>query len=749
MTRVDEILAGMTLREKVGQLNQRLYGWESVRRTPRGWELTDTFLSELERWSGMGALYGLFRADAWSGMHWANGIHPEDRAEVAALVQSAVTAGSRQGTGVLLSEEAPHGHQALGAPLLPVNLAVGATWNPALLEEASAAVAASLRAQGVHLALVSTLDVLRDARWGRSEECFAESPELAVAMTRAVVRGMQGADRSRLHDSSGVGVVLKHFAAQGDGMGGRNGQTASLGMRELRETHLRAARAGVREGAVSVMAAYTDIDGVPCVADRELLTGILRGEWGFDGVVMADGKSVDRIIRQLGTPRAAAAAAVTAGVDLSLWDESYAHLEEAAHASETVAAAVTRACRRVLALKEHFGLLAPPSAPAERGEVYAAAVDTVRASSAEIAAQSVVLLKNADALPARSDARRWVVIGPNAEEPTALLGDYVSPIGPEGVPSVAAEIRRAGEARGVRVITLPPAALTAGLLTSAARDEVAGADHVFAVLGGTSHRGDGDTFADNGAAVSAADADAGEGVDRASLELPHAQDESVRALRAATTAPLTAIVIAGRPYVLTGLADQADAVLFCAYPGPSGGRAIADIVTGVRQPVGRLAASLPAATGVTPLHDDDRHAADGIYHDASEPLFARIGAGCGYARVSSSDVAHTADAAGVVFTVRLAHVPTSSAWRGDASELVRVLVERRGSVVVPRRSELVSFERVTLSPGETTHLRIAVTSDRLFVPPAERAPFATVTTSVDVVVGDTIHRIELQPRTPS
>ncbi|WP_081423166.1 glycoside hydrolase family 3 N-terminal domain-containing protein [Leifsonia xyli] len=224
---------------------------------------------------------------------------------------------SPHGTGALLVEEAPHGHQALGAPLLPVNLASAAAWRPDLVRAAASTVSGLLRADGVHLALVSTLDLLRDPRWGRSEECFGESPALAAALTEAVVLGMQGNARTRLADGSGVGVVLKHFAAQGDGMGGRNGQSAPIGRRELRELHLPAARAGVEAGALGLMAAYKDIDGVPCCADAGLLTGTLRGEWGFDGVVMADGKAVDRLIAQLGSPAAAAAAALTAGVDLS------------------------------------------------------------------------------------------------------------------------------------------------------------------------------------------------------------------------------------------------------------------------------------------------------------------------------------------------------------------------------------------------------------------------------------------------
>nr|WP_314845328.1 glycoside hydrolase family 3 N-terminal domain-containing protein [uncultured Microbacterium sp.] len=748
MTDVDGILQSLTLREQVGQLNQRLYGWQSVRRVRGGWELTDTFLDELERWTGMGALYGLFRADAWSGRDWTNGIKPEERAEVSALVQDAVAATSRHGVGVLLSEEAPHGHQALGAPLLPANFAIGATWHPELLEEASAAVAASLRAQGVHLALVSTLDMLRDPRWGRSEECFGESPELAAAMTRAVVRGMQGEGRARLIDGTGLGVVLKHFAAQGDGLGGRNGQSAAIGGRELREIHLEAAREGVREGAVSVMAAYTDIDGIPCVAHQELLTSILRDEWGFDGIVMADGKSVDRILRQVGTPVAAAAAAVTAGVDLSLWDESFTHLEEAAERSPEVAAAVRQACRRVLELKGRFGLLGESPAHARPSfEAYERAVDDVRRTSIELAAESVVMMSNRGALPAVAPSgQRWLVVGRNAEDPTSLLGDYVAPIGPEGVRSVADELRAAGERRGVTVESLALPGLVDGELPAEVLADLQSADRVIAVIGGTSHRHTHDSFADNGAALQASDADAGEGVDRADLRLPHDQERFVQALRVATPAPLIAVVVAGRPYVLSAVLENVDALLFAAYPGPGGGRAVADIVFGDRQPVGRLAASMPAHPGVVPVREDDRHDPAHVYHDVDEPVLARVGSGLGYAAVTSERVEVEVGADGVSVALDLAHAAGDAGWTGAAEEVVQVFIERRGAVVVPRRSELVRFDRISLAPGETRRLSLTLPLDRAFVPVAERAPFADVVSTVRVVVGRDAQTFEVRPR---
>src|SRR5690625_4246739 len=186
----------MTMRQKVGQLNQRLLGWDALRRTPGGFAVTDEALAEIEHWQGMGGLYAPMRADAWSGRSWTNGgIRPEERAEAMATLQAAVTGANPHGIGVLICEEAPHGHQALGGTTMPVNLAAGAAWDPAAFEEASRTVAAELAASGVHLALVSALDVLRDGRWGRSEETFGERSEERRVGKGAIGRGSASAQQ--------------------------------------------------------------------------------------------------------------------------------------------------------------------------------------------------------------------------------------------------------------------------------------------------------------------------------------------------------------------------------------------------------------------------------------------------------------------------------------------------------------------------------------------------------------------------
>ena len=755
---VDALVASLSLREKVGQLNQRLYGWQCVERSGTGYRLTDLFHAEVERWGGLGALYGLFRADAWSGRDWTNGIPPQDRAEVAALVTDAVRAASGHGIAPLVVEEAPHGHQALGGPLLPTNLAVGSSWDPELYGQAVAAVSGVMRADGVHLALVSALDLLRDPRWGRSEECYSEDPDHSAAFAAALVEGMQGTNRSRVRAGVGVGVVLKHFAGQGEGVGGRNGHSAALGPRDLAALHLPAARAGVRAGALGIMAAYNDIDGMPCIASRDLLTGTLRQEWGFDGLVMADGKAVDRLVEVLGDPRAAAAAALSAGVDLSLWDESFTLLEEAVDAEPRLLAAVDAACRRVLRVKAELGLLGADLGGGQAGHggadrgadggavARAALADRAADLSGRLAERSAVLLRRGPLPLTPARGTRWVVTGPHADAATSLLGDYVPPLRDGEAASVARALEERVGGVGVAVDLVP------GVPTV---DDVRGADVVVAVVGGTSHRDAGDEFAENGAAAAATGADCGEGVDRADLGLPGGQDAFLRDLRAVVeaTAPdagparLVAVVVAGRPYDLSHVLGAADATLVAWYPGPQGGTAVARLLVGDAQPVGRLAVTLPAAPGAVPARWNERISPDGVYRDVGVTALAGVGAGQGYAEteVEGCRAEVSEDTVQVEVDVRGPRpAPDAGGWHGPAEEVVRVVARRRGSLEWTR-PELVAFARVRLAPGERRTVTLTVPGDRAFV--ADPAPLARVDTELTVAVGGRTARFVVAPQT--
>jgi beta-glucosidase len=707
--------ASLPLRTRIGQVNQRLKGWEAVRWIDGAPRVTDVLRAEVDRWGGLGALYGVLRADPWSAVRWEDGVPPERSAEAYAAVQEHVT---RYGDGlpVLFVEEAPHGLMALGGTTLPVNLALGAGMDPGLTEELAAVVAAEARTRGTHVALVSGLDVLRDPRWGRAEECFSEDPALAAMLVEATVRGMQGTARSDDPiDGNHVAVVAKHLAGQGAGIGGRNGSGAPIGRRELGEIHLRPAFAAARAGVAGYMAAYNDVDGVPCSANEELLTGTVRERWGWRGLVMADGTAIDRLRDSAPDPASAAALALQAGVDLSLWDEAFTHVEEALDRGLVGEDALDRAVDRVLALKHRLGLLgAPVPAPP------ATARDVV-ALVARAARQSVVLVRDDGVLPLR-DGASVAVVGPNADDLDAQLGDYTPPrppVDPAATTVLSALTDRLGagsvrHAAGSRLRgPLDEQREGPGAL-DAVREACAAADVSVVVLGGTSRRSYDDEFADNGAVEGPApDTTNGEGVDLSSVALPQAQLDVARAARAAGR-PVVGVVIDGRPRVLTELGTLVDALLVVPFPGPGGGAAIAEaLLTGTAS--GRLPATFPAADGVLPVSHDERLETARAYSD--NPVLRGLPFGTAHAPAISAALrdgtttvtaAALADGAAAVLTVDVTNDGAT-----PATVSVPLYGRRHERGVRPRRRTLLGVARATVEAGTTAALTYRLGLDEL------------------------------------
>ncbi|GAA1727013.1 glycoside hydrolase family 3 protein [Brachybacterium phenoliresistens] len=791
----------LSVTSKVGQINQRLKGWEAVRWVDGRPQVTDVLRAEIDRLGGIGALYGVLRADPWSAVRWGTGIPPERSAEAYAAVQECVTSRG-DGLPVLFVEEAPHGLMALGGTTLPVNLALGAGMDADLARELGAAVAAEARERGTHLLLVSGLDVLRDARWGRSEECFSEDPAIAALLVEATVQGMQGASPGERIDARHVAVVAKHLAGQGAGIGGRNGSGAPIGRRELGEIHLRPAFAAARAGVAGFMSAYNDVDGVPCTGSRELLTGTLREDWGWDGIVMSDGGAIDRLTLATGGGlEGAAALALGAGVDLSLWDQAYLHVASAIEKGLVDAAALDLAVSRVLALKRRLGLLPgedgteqPDSADASAGAAAPAGADVpdgadvpgmadapagdderawpspaareTIALAERAARQAVVVLEDGGLLPL--SARKVAVVGPNADDLDAQLGDYTPPRPPQDPAAStvrSALIERLGAqnvtfARGSALrselmpVELSPhwkdaadpiAEVAAAMPLTAVTSLTMNADAAVVVLGGTSRRSYEDEFADNGAVEGpASDTTNGEGVDLASVALPEPQLAVARAAREAGK-PVIAVVVDGRPRALTSLRELADAVVLAPFPGPTAGRAIVDALYGEGGPRGLLPMTLPAGDGATPVSHDQRLEAARGYLDLREVRGPLLGAGiprgisCRVGSAGIADPALTPETAG---TPEVAGTPKPAGLRGgersrgadgavpvsaaaledgrpvqvtvqvesareDTVSVPVVLYGRRHEVgIVPRARTVLAVRRVEVAPG-----RSAVTFD--------------------------------------
>lgn len=713
---VDRLIDSMSFTQKVGQLNQRLFGWKSVERNAAGRLVaSDELKQEIDRWGGLGALYGLLRADPWSGQHWGNGIRPEERPEAVAVVQQTVLERGAHGIGVLLSEEAPHGHQALGGAVLPTNLGLGATFDSQGVQEAEAAVAAELAASGIHIALVSGLDIARDPRWGRCEECFGEDPLMASRMCEAIVTGMQGEHRSKV-GRGGVAVVLKHLAAQGEAVGGRNGQSAVLGPHDLHEIHLPPVAAGVRAGALGFMAAYNDIDSVPCCANPWLLEDYLRDQLGFDGIVMADGLAVDRLEDMAGSIPAAGRAALLAGVDVSLWDEGFARLEEYVD-DEQVAAAVDTALRRVLELKAMFGLL--PEDGADTAAIAMPDADAIAQATADGREQakrmareaitlindgrSAVTLDSIRGVLTDAQAGPVIVAGPFADDFGCFLGDYTAPLPADEQSSIYRQlVARLGKDRVC--LAAKPSDVSADRWASAAA--------VVFVCGSTSERSYDSEFDDNGAAKAVAEygATCGEGVDLSDIRLPWHQDEMLDEVVALTTAPVVSVVVCGRAHVLTHVIGQSTVTIWVGYAGQYGPQAVADVLIDGAGLPGRLPVTLPAHPAAIPVRYNDRQSAAHVYKDAAEPVLREFGYGAGsLAGVTFSGMHADAESRANEVLVQV----TAHAGDHKTAGSVNLFAHVSGGRRIPRLAVLVDSVALTLEAGESHAVSFSVPFERL------------------------------------
>lgn len=711
--RAKELLEKMTLREKVGQLNQRLYGFWCYEKQGDEVVLSEEFCAEVEKYSGLGVLYGLYRADPWSERNYENGLYGISAIHAYNQAQRYVIEHSRLGIPMLLSTECPHGHQALGGYLLPVNLAVGATFDPKLYEEACKISARQLKELGVNLALVSMLDVLRDPRWGRSEECYSEDPVLCAKMAEAAVRGFA---------SEGVTVVAKHFAAQGETTGGVNASAARIGERELREIHLPPMQACVAAGVGGVMAAYNEIDGVYCHANPHLLKDILRNEMGFDGFVMADGLAIDNLAALTGDRVSAGALAISSGVDVSLWDEGFSRLEEAVTQGLVSEEELNRAVLRVLTEKYAQGLFEKPYLKEQKPTEFS--VENYP-QSLKLAEKSIVLLENKNNLLPLKGREKIALIGPHGSQIYDMLGDY-SPALREnegitiyrGLQEALAQAGKGGSVsyeKGSGLFAGSEAQLAAAVRLAEESDVVV------LTIGGSSSRFGEVCFDANGAARTdgAVTMDCGEGVDSSRLELPAAQRRLAECIYQ-TGKPVIVLVISGRPMLLQEEKIHAAALFQCFYPGPMGGRAIAEVLFGAVSPSGLLPVSLPRNVGQLPMAYNHKASYSAFqYYDEQAGVLYPFGYGLSYSSFSAADAKFSTEA---LFAEQLNRAPQGETvcslqikiknTGGFDAETVLLLYLRglRGSVT-RRVKELKSFVRTALKKGEEQEVTLTLSAE--------------------------------------
>ena len=700
--RVNDLLSRMTLREKVGQLTQRLYGFTSVVREGDEIVFSDEFKNEVDYYSGLGTLYGLHRADPWSAKTFETGLDGVLSTKATNQVQKYVIEHSRLGIPALLSSECPHGHQALDGYLLPVNLAAGSTFAPDLLAEAAKVAGAQLKEMGIDLALVSCLDMLRDPRWGRSEECFGEDPYHASQMGGAVVKAIQ---------STGVDVTAKHMCGQGETTGGVNASAARIGQRELREIHLPPVKACVEAGVSSFMAAYNEIDGVYCHGNPWLLTDLLRGEYGFDGFVMSDGCAIDQLDAVTGDRTASGALALNAGVDMGLWDTGFQLLEQALERGLVTEDKINEACGRILSVKFRRGLFEEPYVPeTDHWTTYTA---ENHPQVKRLAEQTPILLKNSGILPLSPDKpRKIALVGPNADAIYNQLGDYTPPLRPGAGITVRRGLEELLKDTQVEVKYHPgcPMFYSDDAMLNDAVEMAKDCDLIINVVGGSSSRfavqGE---FDSNGAMKKQASItmDCGENVDNSSLELPGQQPRLLEAMKALGK-PVVTIVIAGRPYESCLLDATSDALIYSFYPGPTGGEALAKLLFGEIEPAGRLSASLPNQAHQLPCYYNhkDSYKPMRYFDGTARPKY---GFGCGLSYTSFGfelSAAPNAESREVGITV------TNTGSRPGYA-VPQLYIHRTQGAVTSRIRQLCGFSKLYLQPGEAKTVTIPIPEDSL------------------------------------
>ena len=695
-TRVADLLGRMTLPEKVGQMMQL-----DAR--------TDLEHHVLEHHAG-------------SILHSS----PERIRLAHGLVSS-----TRLRIPLLVAEDCIHGHSFWpGATIFPTQLGMAATWDPALLQRVARVTAREASATGVHWTFSPVLCIARDLRWGRVGETFGEDPMLIGELASAMVTGYQG---DGLRDPEAVVATAKHFAGYSETQGGRDASEADLSQRKLRAWFLPPFERVAREGCGSFMLGYQTIDGVPVTVNEWLLDEVLRGEWGYNGLLVTDWDNVGRMVwEQRVQPdfTSAAAAAIRARNDMIMTTPQFFDgAIEAVRLGLVAEAEIDDAVRRILTLKVELGLFEQPRMPEDARIAAIIGAPEHAEVNLEAARRSLVLLRNDGVLPMAAPdggpARRIAVVGPLADAAQEQLGDWAGSSGqinwmPDGHPRQAIETVldgferlvpagwSVGFARGAEIVrTAPdpegplrpdgqprppiaePVPADAGEIAEAVALASA-ADLVVAVVGDVTDL-------------------VGEGCSTATLELIGGQVALLDAL-AATGTPVVVVLMASKPLVLPASALGANALIWAASPGMAGGRAIAELVLGLIEPEGRLPISFAVHAGQQPTYYNQVRGQHGArYADLTQrPAFA-FGEGLSYSTVAFDDLRIEASTLGVDDVLRATVVVRNTGAR-PIVETVQAYVRDVVTSASWADRELKTFVKVRVAPGasQTVTLELPV-----------------------------------------
>ncbi|WP_316737396.1 glycoside hydrolase family 3 N-terminal domain-containing protein [Pedobacter aquatilis] len=715
-SRIKDLLSRMTVEEKVGQITMPL-GWPMYTKTGNEVEVSEKFKTSLkEEYTGM--LWATLRADPWTKKTLANGLNPELAAKATNAIQKYAIENTRLGIPVLLSEECPHGHMAIGTTVFPTSIGQGSTFNPEIIQKVATAIAKETRLQGGHVGYGPVLDLAREPRWSRVEETYGEDHILNSRMGEAMVKGFQGNSIK-----SGVNVVatLKHLAAYGAPEGGHNGGSINVGLRSLHQFYLPPFKAAIKAGALSAMTAYNSIDGLPCSSNEYILNDLLRNEWGFKGFVVSDLNSITGLMANhhiAANAADAAALAINAGLDADLSGIGYGKaLRDAIKAGKVSVKTLDTAVSRVLRIKFNMGLFENPYVNVDKAKTSVRSAEHIELAR-QVARESIVLLRNqGNVLPLSKSLKNIAVIGPNADNIYNQIGDYTAPQTEENVVTVLDGIRnKLSSSTKINYIKGCDIRDTVNSNIDDAVSVAKKSDAVIIVLGGSSARDFKTEYIETGAAkVSTAqsglsDMESGEGFDRATLDLLGDQVKLLKAI-VKTGKPVVLVLIKGRPLNLNWAAENVPAILDAWYPGQEGGNAIADVIFGDYNPAGRLPISVPKSVGQLPVYYNARFPEKHDYIEVdAKPLYS-FGYGLSYTTFDYQNLKVETNSNNIVKV----SFDLKNTGAVDGEEVVQLYLNTKTSSVVLPMKQLKQFKRVFLKSGAQKTLNFTLTKDDLEV----------------------------------
>lgn len=657
--RVEDLLSKMTLEEKIYQVTQWTYG--------KNMNANNVETSMKEVSPMIGSL--LYRSTS---------------PEYYNMIQHKAVEESRLGIPILCGFDAIHGYKTI----FPIPLAQSCSWNPDMVARSCAVAAEECRLSGVHWTFSPVLDVARDSRWGRVSEGYGEDPYLTSEMGVAAVRGYQGED---LSDTTSIAACLKHFVGYSWSQGGRDYQYTEISDQTLWDTALPPFEAAVKAGAATVMSAFNDISGVPASANSYTMNDVLRGKWGFDGLVVSDWGAVVQLMSQgaAADTTEACMKAITAGLDMDMVDDVYlTSLDSLITSGQLDESVLDEAVRRILRVKFRLGLFEKPYI-AELPESERFLLEDSRKFARAFAAETFVLLKNeGDILPLTSDRRTVALLGPMADNREDLMGSWNG----QGDAGNVVTIREGLEASGMSVRYFGGCPFDGDDRSGFTRAKAiaAGSDVVVVCLGEKKGW-------------------SGENASRADISLPRIQLDFLRTVASAGK-PVVVLVSSGRPVEMEEIARHADALVEIWQPGTEGGNAVADVLTGLVNPSGKLTMTFPLCSEQQPSFYNQRQSARpfmGHYQDISKKPVYEFGYGLSYSDFEYGEL--RIDRRSVTSDGRLtAEIDVTNVSDTDGQETVLWFIQDPVASVTRPVKELRHFEKRLIRAGQTETFRFEI-----------------------------------------